>query len=32
LIQARISAKNIIGWNVPSEVNLIGALVRTEPV
>lgn len=32
LIQARISAKNIIGWNVPSDVNIVGATVRIEPV
>ena len=31
LIQARVSAKNIIGWNEPSEVNIDGATVRIEP-
>lgn len=32
LIQARVSALNIIGWNVPSDPNIVGALIRTEPV
>jgi len=32
LIQARVSAKNVIGWNEPSLPNTIGATVRTEPV
>ncbi len=27
-----MSAYNIIGWNVPSEANIDGAKVRTEPV
>lgn len=32
LIQARVQAKNVIGWNEVSEPNTLGATVRTEPV